>query len=34
MSGKGSGQDPMLEELHTIRSVLQDLLILECARPE
>lgn len=33
MRGNGSvGRDPILEELHAIRGVLEDLLVLECAR--
>jgi len=32
MTGRGNLRDPMLEELRGIRGVLEDLLILECAR--
>ena len=32
MAGKGTVRDPILEELHAIRAVLQDLMILKCAR--
>jgi hypothetical protein len=32
MRGNSAGRDPILEELHAIRGVLENLLILECAR--
>ncbi len=32
MAGKLAERDPVLAELQTIRTVLQDLMILECAR--
>jgi hypothetical protein len=32
MRDDSSGRDPILEELHSIRGTLQDLMILECAR--
>lgn len=32
MREDSSRRDPILEELHAIRGVLQDLMILECAR--
>jgi hypothetical protein len=32
MAGNSANRDPIIEELHAIRAVLQDLMILECAR--
>ncbi len=32
MRGNSNGRDPIVEELQEIRALLEDLLILECAR--
>jgi hypothetical protein len=32
MASKGDGRDPLLDEVRGIRGLLEDLLILECAR--